>query len=970
MFIFPILMLRFSDALVVFDVAVHVGGDGDPLLTSSLVLLEASPFLGRILSSLNHCHGCHSSKTIILAEEKLDIVNHLLNRLHANFLNRRASPLELHEEQDLEELCRRLAIRDTAWSSPPSPEPSTPVPDDEEHEEEMPTIVNVCTARTSEAHELQSNEISTNKLSPHSNFDEAETFSEVDETNCTFTPGFKDLQKSARDEPEKTRGSTDTNNTTPSFSSFSRNRPIRQRFLKHPTPFEKNRQQCSPEKNPEKSESEPTEKSGKPARQRHHCGNCLGCAREEDCGECVFCVDKPKFGGPGVKKQKCELRWCEHHPRINRGPGSLRQEALKCKDCGEEYFSNKLLDSHMKIAHDKYEVGSEFYKVRDPSFTLKRVDKDDQFENFFRNSAAAKCDEDSFQEKSSKAETVESADECNPVIGDISKQLQIAQQNNAPNPQTNENTSAEVGKSKCSPEKKVKEILMMKDKLKRALEGQQVETEEETKEKETDLKKSPRKKPRLLLKLKIGDLNLQKGDTNPPKTSGSLPRVQSTEIGISNQQNNLESTSTRRRERMTRQSMNISPPDLLVKDKSRQLLKCSMCDQKESNRSSLYGHYARCHFKEQLLEKLGPEKRECHECQPPKTFKDQSNVVAHFGRVHDLVEQFLSPENRIARGVTATKEESHGDGDADKKEFENEKPTEERETDCKEPHGLVESSPNTRRGRPSCIRVGPKKKEKVPFLEDIVNHENTLLKMSNKPRSSVAESPTPSPRHDSSPRILENAVERLWSGEDMGEQHAAEDSDDDDLYVRLDESGDLAAEANEDRMERVHEEEKEQEEENSCRKPIPPFASMLAHMVTLPMEEHLGTSSSMVSNHIVHPLPSQTQCQSSQSNQALEFSQEDGETVKEIKQEVLAEEESSSESEDEDCSEKAKELYQRKLHEASKQGPTGASHDIGAIEYEEDSELYELPTDDGEIDIKDDLKGIRAIFDDDDDDDE
>merc|ERR1712218_89476 len=149
--------------------------------------------------------------------------------------------------------------------------------------------------------------------------------------------------------------------------------------------------------------------------------------------------------------------------------------------------------------------------------------------------------------------------------------------------------------------------------------------------------------------------------------------------------------------------------------------------------------------------------------------------------------------------------------------------------------------------------------------------------------------------------------------------------------------------------------EKEQEEENSCGKLIPPFASMLAHMVTLPMEEHLGTSSSMVSNHIVHPLPSHQ-------------TQEEGETVEEIKQELLAEEESSSESEDEGCSEKAKELYQSKLHEASKQGPTGACRDIGAIEYEEDSELYELPTDDGEIDIKDDLKGIRAIFDDDDDD--
>jgi len=39
------------------------------------------------------------------------------------------------------------------------------------------------------------------------------------------------------------------------------------------------------------------------------CGRCPGC-QKEDCGKCVFCKDKPKFGGPGKKKQRCKLRIC------------------------------------------------------------------------------------------------------------------------------------------------------------------------------------------------------------------------------------------------------------------------------------------------------------------------------------------------------------------------------------------------------------------------------------------------------------------------------------------------------------------------------------------------------------------------------------------------------------------------------------------------------------------------------------
>ncbi|XP_058261285.1 histone-lysine N-methyltransferase 2B isoform X2 [Hemibagrus wyckioides] len=44
-------------------------------------------------------------------------------------------------------------------------------------------------------------------------------------------------------------------------------------------------------------------------RQRR-CFNCKGCCREEDCGTCVFCLDKPKYGGPNKKRQSCIYRKC------------------------------------------------------------------------------------------------------------------------------------------------------------------------------------------------------------------------------------------------------------------------------------------------------------------------------------------------------------------------------------------------------------------------------------------------------------------------------------------------------------------------------------------------------------------------------------------------------------------------------------------------------------------------------------
>ncbi|XP_078520867.1 methyl-CpG-binding domain protein 1 isoform X4 [Lissotriton helveticus] len=41
------------------------------------------------------------------------------------------------------------------------------------------------------------------------------------------------------------------------------------------------------------------------------CNKCGPCMQKEDCAECDFCLDKPKFGGPNLKRQKCRSRQCE-----------------------------------------------------------------------------------------------------------------------------------------------------------------------------------------------------------------------------------------------------------------------------------------------------------------------------------------------------------------------------------------------------------------------------------------------------------------------------------------------------------------------------------------------------------------------------------------------------------------------------------------------------------------------------------
>ena len=64
------------------------------------------------------------------------------------------------------------------------------------------------------------------------------------------------------------------------------------------------------------------------------CGSCAGCVRG-DCGQCKNCLDKPKFGGRGIKKQACLSRVC-CNPQEHEGvesPGVPLPFASRARGC-------------------------------------------------------------------------------------------------------------------------------------------------------------------------------------------------------------------------------------------------------------------------------------------------------------------------------------------------------------------------------------------------------------------------------------------------------------------------------------------------------------------------------------------------------------------------------------------------------------------------------------------------------------
>jgi hypothetical protein len=389
--------------LVSQDVNIYMEEASVSLPTSSLVLAEASPILSFLLKSQSHCDGCEKKIAITLVGEERRTVQHLLDFLHTKYLRhpRRSAP-EMEEWEKINNLAHRLHIEFVEA-------PSYFVYNDQDNDhhdldmdvvefkleddiEESLTIIDISSIRKN----LQEKE---NVPCVSSSISQS-VIGEVD----ARTNQLKRVSSKAKitRNPEKRikltknkleRSSTETEETPvpeleiPNQAWPPNTFPESQDVIKHANPDHvftpKDVRSTRLKREAETPKKLNPQNDKKYGRMRRYCGTCKGCSLPEDCGQCTHCLDKPKFGGPGIKKQKCELRWCDHQPRINRGPGSLRKEAVKCNDCGEEYFFGQLLTNHMKVIHDKYDVDCGYHKIRDPSLTLKRVDKNNKFKHLF-----------------------------------------------------------------------------------------------------------------------------------------------------------------------------------------------------------------------------------------------------------------------------------------------------------------------------------------------------------------------------------------------------------------------------------------------------------------------------------------------------------------------------------------------------------------------------------------------------------
>ncbi|MGH0185820.1 UNVERIFIED_CONTAM: hypothetical protein FKN15_018771 [Acipenser sinensis] len=74
-------------------------------------------------------------------------------------------------------------------------------------------------------------------------------------------------------------------------------------------------------------------------RRRTRCRKCDACTRTE-CGECHFCKDMKKFGGPGRMKQSCLMRQCT---------APVLPHTAVCLTCGEAGKEDTVEDEDEKF---------------------------------------------------------------------------------------------------------------------------------------------------------------------------------------------------------------------------------------------------------------------------------------------------------------------------------------------------------------------------------------------------------------------------------------------------------------------------------------------------------------------------------------------------------------------------------------------------------------------------------------------
>ena len=70
------------------------------------------------------------------------------------------------------------------------------------------------------------------------------------------------------------------------------------------------------------------------AKKVRRCGVCKGCTRY-DCGECICCLDKAKFGGQNTRKEACKMKKCRRKKKSVDYAYNRSRRANYVRRCGE-----------------------------------------------------------------------------------------------------------------------------------------------------------------------------------------------------------------------------------------------------------------------------------------------------------------------------------------------------------------------------------------------------------------------------------------------------------------------------------------------------------------------------------------------------------------------------------------------------------------------------------------------------------
>ncbi|XP_053546144.1 histone-lysine N-methyltransferase 2B isoform X2 [Bombina bombina] len=110
------------------------------------------------------------------------------------------------------------------------------------------------------------------------------------------------------------------------------------------------------------------------------CGNCKGCHVQDDCGKCINCLDKTKFGGPNTKKQCCVNRRCDliearkQERMAQKGRGVIRlppppkDSATESEDTFPDVWRSEETEASDKLESDQFKRKSSRRCAKQRSF--------------------------------------------------------------------------------------------------------------------------------------------------------------------------------------------------------------------------------------------------------------------------------------------------------------------------------------------------------------------------------------------------------------------------------------------------------------------------------------------------------------------------------------------------------------------------------------------------------------------------